>query len=369
MSRNFYVDLIGFIVSDEDKDTLYLRGVAEACHHSLVLKRARGEPQAERVGMRVFTEEDLEKAKAFFEKAGLPAQWVEAPYQGRTLHVTDASGAPIEFCATMELKPRLVVAFEHHRGAVPQRLDHFQLLVPDVQKACEFWMSMGFRLSEYISPDGTEELLFVFLQRKGNPHDIVFAPGAGPRLHHAAFGIPESYHFFYVCDLAADMGFAANIEYGPGRHGPGPRALRLHARPGRTPHRAVQHPLPGDGHRERAGALGCERRDEAPLAASGAAAMVPGGEPVRRRRAARAGKEGRPHEPGEIHRRRHAVRDQSRKELRCGRPPRKGEGERTDSVAGDGESLERAGKAEKRCSGSRSSSRYLCPAAAFRSMN
>ncbi len=39
-SRAFYVDLIGFIVSDEDKDTIYLRGVAEACHHSLVLKRA-----------------------------------------------------------------------------------------------------------------------------------------------------------------------------------------------------------------------------------------------------------------------------------------------------------------------------------------
>jgi len=220
-SRRFYVDLIGFIVSDEDKDTLYLRGVAEACHHSLVLKRASGEPQAERVGMRVFSEEDLERAKAFFDRAGLPAKWVEVPHQGRTLHVSDPSGAPIEFCATMDVKPRLDVAFQHHHGAVPQRIDHFQLLVPDVQKACEFWMSMGFRLSEYISPDGTDDLLFVFLQRKGNPHDIVFAPGDGPRLHHAAFSIPESYHFFYVCDLAGEMGFAANIEFGPGRHGPG----------------------------------------------------------------------------------------------------------------------------------------------------
>ena len=80
---------------------------------------------------------------------------------------------------------------------------------------------MGFRLSEYIAPDGSDDPLFVFLQRKGNPHDIVFAPGAGPRLHHAAFSIPESYLFFYVCDLAATMGFAENIEFGPGRHGPG----------------------------------------------------------------------------------------------------------------------------------------------------
>jgi catechol 2,3-dioxygenase len=219
-SRAFYVDLIGFIVSDEDKDTIYLRGVAEACHHSLVLKRA-STAQAERVGMRCFTEEDLEKAKFYFEKVGLPAQWVEQPYQGRTLHVNDPSGAPLEFCATMTMKPRLIVSFKDHHGAVPQRLDHFQLLVPDVQRQLEFYMAMGFRLSEYIAIDGTDDPLFVFLQRKGNPHDIVFAPGAGPRLHHAAFAIPESYLFFYVCDLAATMGFAENIEYGPGRHGPG----------------------------------------------------------------------------------------------------------------------------------------------------
>ena len=129
--------------------------------------------------MRCFTEEDLEKAKFYFEKAGLPAQWVERPHQGRTLHVNDAVGAPLEFCATMTMKPRLIVSFKHHHGAVPQRLDHFQLLVPDVQRQLEFYMAMGFRLSEYIATDGTDEPMFVFLQRKGNPHDIVFAPGAG----------------------------------------------------------------------------------------------------------------------------------------------------------------------------------------------
>ena len=82
VSRNFYVDLLGFIVSDEDNETIFLRGVAEACHHSVVLKRARGEPQAERVGMRVFTEEDLDKAKLFFDKAALPAKWAEAAVSG-----------------------------------------------------------------------------------------------------------------------------------------------------------------------------------------------------------------------------------------------------------------------------------------------
>ena len=221
VSRNFYVDLIGFIVSDEDKDTLYLRGVDEACHHSLVLKRTKGEPQSERVGLRVFTEEDLEKAKAFFDKAGLPAKWVEVPHQGRTLHVSDPSGTPIEFCATMDMKPRLVVAFEHHRGAVPQRLDHFQLLVPDVQKACEFWMSIGFRLSEYISPDGTDGSAVRVSAAQGQPARHRVRPGDWAPSPSRRVRDPGVRRIFYVCDLAANMGFAANIEYGPGRHGPG----------------------------------------------------------------------------------------------------------------------------------------------------
>ena len=259
-SRAFYVDLIGLIVSDEDKDTIYLRGVAEACHHSLVLKRA-SVAEAERVGMRCFTEEDLEKAKHYFEKAGLPAQWVERPYQGKTLHVSDPGGVPLEFCATMTTKPRLLMDFGRHRGAVPQRIDHFQILVPDVQRQLEFYMGLGFRLSEYISPDGSDEPLFVFLQRKGNPHDIVFAPGAGPRLHHAAFSIPESYHFFYVCDLASEYGFRREHRIWPGAAWAGSGAVRLHARSRRPSHRIVQHPLSMHGYRGRAGALGrfCRR--------------------------------------------------------------------------------------------------------------
>src|SRR5262249_43307046 len=85
-SRAFYVDAMGFVVSDESPDTLYLRGLEEACHHSLVLKRAQGQPACERIGFRVYTEDDLERAKSYFERAGLPAEWVDVPHHGRTLH-------------------------------------------------------------------------------------------------------------------------------------------------------------------------------------------------------------------------------------------------------------------------------------------
>jgi catechol 2,3-dioxygenase len=220
-SRAFYVDALGFAVSDEDGKTLYLRGIEEACHHSLVLKQGTAGPACERIGLRVYTEDDLAAAKAYFERANLPADWVEVPHQGRTLHVTDAVGTPLELCATMETRPRLVVQFQQHKGASPLRIDHFQILSPDVARACAFYSALGFRLSEYIAVDETDELLFVLLQRKGNPHDIVFANGSGPRLHHAAFAVPDAAHIIQACDSAGSLGFGANVEFGPGRHGPG----------------------------------------------------------------------------------------------------------------------------------------------------
>ena len=69
-SRAFYVDALGFVVSDEDANTLYLRGLEEVCHHSLVLKKTTEAPVCERVGMRVYTEDDLEKAKATSKEPG-----------------------------------------------------------------------------------------------------------------------------------------------------------------------------------------------------------------------------------------------------------------------------------------------------------
>ena len=44
LSRAFYCDALGFAISDQDGDTLYLRGIEEACHHSLVLKRSPQPP-------------------------------------------------------------------------------------------------------------------------------------------------------------------------------------------------------------------------------------------------------------------------------------------------------------------------------------
>lgn len=62
-SKRFYCEVIGLIVTAEDSDALYLRGVEEACHHSLVLRKGTA-AQARRIGMRVFTDDDLAPLKS-----------------------------------------------------------------------------------------------------------------------------------------------------------------------------------------------------------------------------------------------------------------------------------------------------------------
>ncbi|EBX4817115.1 3,4-dihydroxyphenylacetate 2,3-dioxygenase, partial [Salmonella enterica subsp. enterica serovar Newport] len=97
-SRAFYVDTLGLQVSDETADRIYLRAMEERAHHCLVLAKA-DEASVGELGFKVFSDEDLDKAARYFSDRGLPVEWVERPYQGRTFRTRDPQGAPLEFFA------------------------------------------------------------------------------------------------------------------------------------------------------------------------------------------------------------------------------------------------------------------------------
>ncbi|MGE0627537.1 MAG: VOC family protein [Hyphomicrobiaceae bacterium] len=219
-SRAFYTEIVGLVPTAKTADALYLRGIEEACHHSLVLRKG-DTPECACIGMRVLTESDLDRAWQWLESEGHAPAWANVAFQGRTLRFTDAAGVPIELCAQMPVEPRMLTKFSSWRGGAAQRIDHYQMHTPDVLKATAFYVSLGFKLTEYIAPPGPFAPLGVFLSRKGNPHDIVFLEGAGPRIHHFAYVVPEVHHILTACDIAGEMGYGAGIERGPGRHGPG----------------------------------------------------------------------------------------------------------------------------------------------------
>jgi catechol 2,3-dioxygenase len=124
----------------------------------------------------------------------------------------------------MPADPRRTVRFDQLKGAAPARIDHVQVHAADIVVASDFYLELGFRISEYASEDGTlnSPLRSIFLARKGNANDIVLLRNEGPRLHHVAYVVHDaSTTLMRVCDVAAAMGTSHSVEWGPGRHGLG----------------------------------------------------------------------------------------------------------------------------------------------------
>jgi catechol 2,3-dioxygenase len=139
-------------------------------------------PTAQHLGFNVGSEEDPDKAARYF-KAGIEHAFVERPYQGRTLTAVDPYGMPVELYFAMEKRERLLQRYGTYKGVPPQRLDHFNVLAPNVRGAIDFYAALGFRLTEHageVRPSG--HIAAAWMHRKGNVHDLAFTNGRGPRL-------------------------------------------------------------------------------------------------------------------------------------------------------------------------------------------
>ena len=217
-SRAFYVDTLGLQVTFEDDRRICLRGMEERGHHSLILTKGEA-PEATVLSFKLFAEDDLDRAKTFFEERGLPANWRERPWQGRTLVTQDAAGIPLEFYVSMDRLEPIHQRYALYRGVKPLRIDHVNCFSPDVDMAVAFYNQLGFRVTEYTEDSESGRLWAAWMHRKGSVHDIAFTNGRGPRLHHTAFWVPTPLNIIDLLDLMSTTGYLDNIERGPGRHG------------------------------------------------------------------------------------------------------------------------------------------------------
>src|SRR3954471_6143452 len=127
-SEQYYVDVLGLIVSARAPGALYLRGWEERLHHSLVLREG---PVAglRRLAFRVREEADLDALAADFAARGCETEDSdgEHPGTGRALHVRDPFGFPLAFFHEMEQFDTQLQRFDLQRGAPVARIDHFNL--------------------------------------------------------------------------------------------------------------------------------------------------------------------------------------------------------------------------------------------------
>ena len=218
-SRAFYVDCLGYIVSDEDNNALYLRGVEERNHHSVVLRKS-DDIAALAIGFKVGAEEDLDKAADWLERRKLAVSWPNVPFQGRTLRFHDPVGMPVDLYFKMDRVPSMLQKYAAYQGARIQRIDHINCFTPDVQASYDFYTELGFRLTETTETEGADPKLWaVWMQRRGSTHDLAFTNGRGPRLHHIGVWNSNTLDILHTCDVMATSGYLANMERGPGRHG------------------------------------------------------------------------------------------------------------------------------------------------------
>ncbi|MEC8310235.1 MAG: VOC family protein, partial [Pseudomonadota bacterium] len=217
-SRAFYADTLGLQVTFEDTEIICLRAMEERGHHCLILRRG-AVPSCSYLAFRLFSEEDIDRAAAFFGGQGRAVEWVERPFQGRTLRVLDPHGVPLEFYFAMERLPTIHQKYTLYRGVKPLRIDHFNCFSPHVDDSVAFYNEIGFRTTEYTEDRETGRLWAAWMHRKGGVHDIAFTNGMGPRLHHVAFWVPTPMNIIDLLDVMATTGYVNSIERGPGRHG------------------------------------------------------------------------------------------------------------------------------------------------------
>lgn len=218
-SKKFYTSILGLQVTDESSTHIYLRAMEERGHHSVILQKSDQPGTVEVMGFKTFDEADLDRAKSYFESKGRPAEWVERPYQGRTLLTSDNIGIPLEFYHTMDRLDPIHQRYELYKGVRPLRIDHFNCFSTNVDDSVAFYSDFGFRVTEYTEDEDTGRLWAAWLHRKGGVHDMAFTNGTGPRMHHVAFWVPNPLNIIDLLDLMSTTGYLENIERGPGRHG------------------------------------------------------------------------------------------------------------------------------------------------------
>ena len=220
VSRNFYVDVLGLYVTEENDQVVYLRTTEEFIHHNLILRKGDVAAVAA-FSYRVRSNAELDKAVAFYEELGCEVRRNPQGFTkgiGDSVRVVDPLGFPYEFFYETEHQDRMSWRYELHTPGELVRLDHFNQITPDVPRAVNFMEDLGFRVTEDIQ-DSEGTTYAAWMRRKPTVHDTAMTGGDGPRMHHVAFATHEKHNILAICDKLGALRLSDRIERGPGRHG------------------------------------------------------------------------------------------------------------------------------------------------------
>ena len=227
-SLDFFVRVYGLSESGRDDTSVYLRAWDDYEFHTLKLSAAETTGVGH-VAYRACSQAALDRRVAAIEAMGCGIGWSEGDRgHGRAYRFRSPAGHLFEiYYDTRRYRPRAedrpalknVAQKYHGRGVAPRRIDHVNLLAPDVEAIEAFMTSaLGARVSEkLVLDDGT--LAGTWLTVNNKTYDLACArdrtqrPG---RLHHVTYATDQREDILRAADIFLENG--VHIETGPHKH-------------------------------------------------------------------------------------------------------------------------------------------------------
>ena len=205
----FYTEVWRLSIAAERDGSVYLRGTG-AYHHVLAL-HPRSSPQLLCINLAAAGRDAVDRLHASVQKAG--AAQLQAP---------GAIGEPgggygFSFMDPENRVLRVIADDARHADAAvlpdrPVKITHVVLNTPRQEHAAAYWVkALGFEISDRSA--------LTFIRCNADHHNIAFHPGGDSTLHHIAFEMDGVDSVMRGVGRMRDAG--RQIEWGPGRHGPG----------------------------------------------------------------------------------------------------------------------------------------------------
>jgi catechol 2,3-dioxygenase len=229
-SRAFYVDTLGLQVTDEDGDAIYLRAMEERGHHCIVLKG--GTAVAGDARLQGLRRGGSRQGRASLQGTGLPVEWIERPFMGRTLpHPRSArhSAGILRQHGPAGTDPPAIQALSRRQTAQDRPLQPASRRMSTSRRLLRTTSVSGRRSTPRMrSPAGCWA---AWMHRKGGVHDIAFTNGTRPApAPHRLLGADAAQHHRPARpDVDDRLGFQHRARPRPARHLE--RLLPLYPRP------------------------------------------------------------------------------------------------------------------------------------------
>jgi catechol 2,3-dioxygenase len=231
-SREFFTEVLGLFVSDEQDGRVYLRAWQDWDHHTLLLTQAETSG-LEHLAWRVADAGSLKAFEDQLRGAGIETHWVEGGTElghGDALRFLTPAGIPMELFWEVEryaeTDPALQSKLPSHpqrytgKGVHPRRFDHMNFLIDDPQAEQEFLSEvMGIRHNYYVE-NSSGARLGSWLAKTNLSHEIALMRNknqSGSHLHHVGYYVDSPDQMIRAATLIADSG--TKLEWGPGAHG------------------------------------------------------------------------------------------------------------------------------------------------------